>query len=431
MSLLRRIRTCSQRSAVIWAGFVGLSFASTLSASGSWVKLTSKHVELYTPNSRKKAQRLLRDLERFRAVLDADNPPLGPDFGVRIVAFSSHAEYARYAPDPSSAGYFLPGHHRDYIVLQDLDLEHRSVALHEYAHFTESRRGVALPLWLDEGLAEVYSTLKEKDGLTVVGAVAAARLATLRTSGLADLRSLFAGSQSKLEYPTDPARLALFYAQSWALVHMLKFSPAYSAGFTRFLRLMGEGNSIEDSVREVYGKPLVGMSADLLYYLAETSLGGPRVTSSVAPDLGIEMQQASSVELNTVLGDLTATLERFDVARPMLLKLDADHPHTPQVEEALAYLFLRQNNIPEAGWYFSQAAADGDRNPRLLFHHARTMLAMGMSPSAVVPVLRRALEVEPNYPEARQQLASLLPVVAGLGSRTGNPMQSANIKGLR
>jgi hypothetical protein len=219
---------------------------------------------------------------------------------------------------------------------------------------------------------------------------------------------------------------------SWALAHMLKFSSAYSDGFARFLAALGEGKSAEDSFGQVYGKTLAVVTADLSHYVPESSFRTDQASNrNMAPDSAIEMEQSSSLELNTVLGDLVATLQRVDVARPMLEKLAAEHPDTPQIEEALGYLFLGQNNVTEAEWYFSQAAADGDENPRLYYHHARTMLAMGMSSSAVVPVLRRALALDPEYSDAQQELASLLPSMAKLEPVYGSSDQSANIKGLR
>jgi hypothetical protein len=414
------------------AALAGLFLTSLLPAANTWIKLKSRHFELYSSNSPKKSARLLGELERVRGVFVAETLTPVSAFRVRIVAFSSRAEYVPYAANPYAAGYFLPGHHRDYIVLQDLQAEHMPVALHEYAHFALAQRGAAFPLWLDEGLAEVYSTVKEEDGATVIGTPPVARLATLQRSGLVDLGSLFAFGRRPKECAKSPAQLALFYSQSWALAHMLKFSSAYSDGFARFLALLGEGKSVEDSLKEVYGKTLVAATTDLLHYVAEASPRSYRASNrNATPHWAIEMEQPSSVELNTVMGDLLATLQHFDVARPMLEKLAAEHPHTPQVEEALAYLFLRQNNVPEAEWYFSLAAADGDDNPRLWYHHARTMLAMGMSSSAVAPVLRRALVLDPTYSDAQEQLASILPSVAKLEPAAGNPAQSANIKGLR
>lgn len=419
-------------SAAIRAAVAGLLLTSLLRASSTWIKLKSKHFELYSSNSLKSSGCLLRELERVRGIFDAENLKPVSQARVRIVAFSSHAEYARYSAYPYAAGYFLPGHHRDYIVLEDVQAEYKRLALHEYAHFALAQRGGALPLWLHEGLAEVYSTAEVEHGRMVIGTPPVFRLPALRRADVVDLGSLFAFDYRQPGFAKSPAQLALFYAQSWALAHMLRFSSAYSDGFAQFLVLLEGGKSVEDSFGEAYGKTLAVVTADLSRYVPESSFRTYQANGrKIGSDLAIQIGQPSSVELNTVLGDLLASLQRFDVARPMLEKLDAEHPHTPQIEEALAYLFLHQNNVAEAEWYFCQAAADGDDNPRLFYDQAKMMLAMGMSSSAVVPVLQRALALDPKFSDAQEQLASVLRSMAKLEPVAGTPVESANIKGLR
>lgn len=188
---------------------------------------------------------------------------------------------------------------------------------------------------------------------------------------------------------SEAAQLALFYAQSWALAHMVKFSPAFSHRFAQFLASLAEGKSVLDSFGQVYGKNLAVVTADLSHYVPESSFRTyPASNRNMATESGSEMEQSSSVTLKPILGDLLPTLRRFDVVRPMLETLAAEHPHAPQVKETMA------NSAGEA-------------------------------------VLRREVALDPEYSDAQQYLASPLPLTAKLEPAAGSLDQGANIKGVR
>ena len=95
------------------------------------------------------------------------------------------------------------------------------------------------------------------------------------------------------------------------------------------------------------------------------------------PDLAIEMEQSSSVELNTVPGNLVA----MDLLVMDLMAMD--------------------------------------------------LLIMDTSSSAVAPAWRLAFALDPKYSDAQQEPASLLPFMTKLKPLAGTPVQSANIKGMR
>ncbi|HEX6972794.1 MAG TPA: tetratricopeptide repeat protein, partial [Vicinamibacterales bacterium] len=98
----------------------------------------------------------------------------------------------------------------------------RALVLHEYAHHVLRRSVRPLPLWLNEGLAEFYSTFDHDTRLApaVVGRPPAQALAVLRSSPLLPLAEILeTRSSSALLQDLDRARV--FYAESWALVHYL------------------------------------------------------------------------------------------------------------------------------------------------------------------------------------------------------------------
>src|SRR5512132_1487868 len=134
----------------------GLSALLLLSALGSapaddlWFQLRTPHFELITNASERYTPGVLFHLEQLRrlflmqagAAEDAAQPP------VRIIAFRSEAEYARYRLDDAADAYYFGAPGRDYIVMPLNRAEHFSMAAHEYAHVATHRAGLRLPLWL-------------------------------------------------------------------------------------------------------------------------------------------------------------------------------------------------------------------------------------------------------------------------------------------
>ena len=67
--------------------------------------------------------------------------------------------------------YYTGDEQHDYIVMSDLATERTPAAIHEYMHLLVRHSGLKMPLWLNEGFADVYSTLQPRGGQIVLGEV--------------------------------------------------------------------------------------------------------------------------------------------------------------------------------------------------------------------------------------------------------------------
>lgn len=170
------------------------------------------------------------DLEAFRAALATLYPGFDAAHPTRIVIFKDRREFTRFLPrdasgkpQPNVSGYFVPYPDENFIVFGHYGgAGDRALVLHEYAHHVLRRSVRPLPLWLNEGLAEFYSTFDHDTRLApaVVGRPPAQALAVLRSSPLLPLAEILeTRSSSALLQDLDRARV--FYAESWALVHYL------------------------------------------------------------------------------------------------------------------------------------------------------------------------------------------------------------------
>ena len=255
--------------------FLAFAFTTSPATGGEWIRLSNAQVELYSTNSEAQSRELIAALARVQSFLSTlsfmqRTPQEAKPIPVRIIALSSKEEYAPFRLSPSAFGYYRHSPSRDYIVLQDLRPEHRQAAIHEYMHLAFHQAGLVLPLWFNEGLADFYSFLQTHEERMEVGQSLPARLRCLRTQEPVALATLFA-VDSKSSFYSDSDKIPIFYAESWALVHMLAMNPGYQPGFTRFITLITQGISSAVALSQVYGRSMLEIQDDLFAYLPSLS----------------------------------------------------------------------------------------------------------------------------------------------------------------
>jgi hypothetical protein len=232
---------------------------------------------------------------------------------IQIVAFSSHREYQPYQWTKYALGYAIPRQPHGLIVLQSLGGDMRRVLIHEYVHLLLRRSGARYPMWLEEGIAEFYSTLQVEGETATLGAFAAGDDRRLQTSRLIPLESLESPDRGLPLFGSGGLRV--FYSQSWALVHMLHFDTAYSRKLPIFLRAIGRGSTAGDAFFAGYGRLLEQVEADLEVYVRK---GRHSIRwTRVAPGAAIETPSIAVPNRERLEG-LLAETRAFDkrVSRP-------------------------------------------------------------------------------------------------------------------
>jgi hypothetical protein len=233
-----------------------------------WSELVSEHVRLETDLPIEEAKPRLASFEQMYAALSSvmaiDAPPKGPR--VEVVLFSRKVDFLSFVDTSRGIeGYFAgraPGdlEPQPLMVIQEEESADavRITFQHELAHRLLHTRFVALDRWLDEGMAQYYSTVEvHPEGLIVGEAVAldfwdrpyaaytwlgqlqqlnlpiaeAPRASAIVTSGdafysTASAPGATAGAEAR-------AQQAKNYATAWRLVHYL-FDEAPAADRARF-----------------------------------------------------------------------------------------------------------------------------------------------------------------------------------------------------
>lgn len=380
-----------------------------LCAADQWVKLSTPHFELYTTAGEKKGREAILYFEQVRSFFLESSPSKhAPDFPVRIVAFRSESQYKPYRMNEGALAYYASGHNRDYIVMQDISTEHYPAAIHEYTHLVIQHTGLKLPVWLNEGWAEVYSSLKPKGAKAVVGDLLPGRVQTLLTTKWLQLEALDSVDHNSPLY-NERDKAGIFYAQSWLLTHMLYLSPDYRTNFTKFIVSVASGQDMLQAFQGVYGKGVQDVALDLNQYIKSNKFYGALFDvklekSAENPDVS----EVTAVDSGLVLADILALVHKTDEARGAYDQLAKENPDNADVQESLAYLDWRAGELESARQHFSRAYNGGVQHAQMCLDYG--MLELNASPNnkEAIPILRRALELKPDFLEARLQLAVAL-----------------------
>lgn len=374
-------------------------------AADNWTYAASDHFEVYTTGGERRAREALVYFERVHAFF-ADFLKLSPRTGMRtrLIIFSGDRQFAPYRPNEVAAAYYQAGPDRDYIVMKSLDADAYPIVVHEYAHLINRHSGAVYPIWLNEGLAEFFSTLEPRGNSMSVGKVPLDRLRYLSDGvPLMDLERLFAVGHGSAEYNTR-AHAGVFYSQSWALTHMLLTDNRYRPGAVQFMDLIARGSASAAAIEEAFGKPLADVSRDLSgyirrsryqYFLADykSPPRGPQV-----PTRAVEAFEADLVTAQL----LANSREREAEARAAFERLSGQKPDDLQLLESRAYFELRHGDAARARPHLARAVALGSTNASVYRDYAI------IEPGNADALLAKAVALAPEDVGTRLHLAATL-----------------------
>ncbi len=392
--------------------FAAAVLASALTASSGlaaeqWLKLTSSHFELYTTAGEKKGREAILFFEQVRDFFGKARGNAKPvtTAPVRIIAFRSDKEYKPYRISESADAFYLDGYDRDYIVMRNISEESYPVAVHEFTHLLIKRAGIEVPIWFNEGLADVYSSLKPMGKKVLIGSLIPGRIYPLQQNKWIPFDALTA-VDAKSPYYNEKVRAGIFYAESWALVHMLFLSDQYRAQFNKLLVALASGLPASAAFWQTYAKTLGQVQQDLEQYMRGTKFNGMLFDvklekSAEEPDI----EPASPLESGLVLADLLALTSKPDAAKEAYDGLAQANPKSWEVEAGLAELAWRGKNPGEAKKHFARSEELGSNNPRMYFDYAMVLHQTDGKDSAAIPALKKAVELDPEYQDAHYYLA--------------------------
>jgi tetratricopeptide (TPR) repeat protein len=374
----------------------GLLLAARLEpAEEAWHEAWSENFVLMTNASPERAESLLLTLERFRSALGHVHPELRrwTSGRTRLYGFRDRASLEPFLPgsEPSESrvtGYFRAGSTENVIVL---NLEggipsFERVLFHEYVHLVLSLSERRLPLWLEEGLSEYYAATRLGDREAEVGITDPRHRALLARVPLLSFDELVSAQDAG-------QTAALFYAQSWALVHyLLAEDPRGREKLRRFLSRYEEGADPRSAFRDAFGSDPAAMEEPVKTHVERLSSGGSRVALTASAASNARSRQLSAAEVQEGFGFLFLATARRNEARIRLeeaVRLDLD---LGAAWEALGLLEWEEGQLEPAVRYLERAIDLGAASASGLYRYADILLAeyRGKADSIPAPLAAKA-----------------------------------------
>lgn len=395
-----------------------------------WIELRSAHFRLISNAGERKTRELATSLERFRAVLGRLRPDatFRSPVPTKILVFRNERAFRPYkrwrGGDESLVGLFIGHPHGNYIALNAFPSrgDALSVIYHEYVHFYVRHNFPRLPLALNEGLAEYYSTFGVISGEAQIGFPVPHHLRWVKTHSFLSTGDLFAIDQESPEY-SEREKKGAFYAQSWVLVHYL-----FSGGdedrqrALDLLRRLDAGESPEVAFQAALGMTVPEVESRLRRYV------NGRQFHFRTLDLGdLEVPAGGAVRLLPTqevlfhLGDLLVHTrpEEAPAAREHFLAALEIDPTYADAYLGLA-LVAREQEVPSAAEpLLAKALELGSENPLAYLVSGDLLLdrleGQGLSEEAAQAsplwrrareLLERAAELAPDFAEPHVLLGS-------------------------
>jgi tetratricopeptide (TPR) repeat protein len=260
-----------------------LAFAPALAlptGRDRWIEIRTPAFTVVSDATEDDAAEVARGLETLRATLAkvTEGMKLTTWKPIHVYAFRKSSQFREYAAGVSNGNKQLVGFHSqglDRNVLA-IDLgagaDALDVAHHEYLHEVLGNTFPGIPLWLNEGIAEYFSTFETIGGEAKIGRPVERHVQILRQTPMMPLRDLFAVREDDPAY-NEQERAGVFYAQSWALVHyMLRGKTGRSGQLQALLSRLDEGMEPVAATTRSVGD-VTTLETELNRYVRQTRFG--------------------------------------------------------------------------------------------------------------------------------------------------------------
>jgi tetratricopeptide (TPR) repeat protein len=410
-------------------------------AAPTWHKVVAPQFTLYSSGKSTDTLKTAEELNQFIAALQGVlpvNPRALPP--LTVVLFGRDREFRDYRPTRPNgkpwdvAGFFSrrEGWAVFGLSTANLDDEVRQTVYHEAVHWFSSAFDLPNPPWLEEGLAEVFSTFTVEKGNASWGEAIAPHVSVLRSTRPLPLERLLAVSQSDPLF-NETLRTGEFYAGSWAFVHYLLFG---KHGMPRSVLndyiTMHRRTAMhpDEAFKKAFGSDYREMDRLLGRYLKNGQYfkGTVPVTPSATP---LVVEPASDLEREVALTRLA--IGAGQSARALTHANNARNlgPDFAAASEALGYAAESADDKATMLTAFTDAVRQGTRDYRIHFvlgneaHRASTP-TMGMSTGPldgidskdarkIVNHYERAINLRPSYRVAYQNLGGIIELAENAG----------------
>lgn len=369
-----------------------------------WIRLRSANFELCSSASQRSARDTIREFEQVRGFfLQAFGGLPAKAMPVRLISFGSAGEYEPYRLNEYATAYYHQTADRDYIVMSHSGAGTFPIAVHEYVHLLVRHSDLKLPPWLNEGVAELYSTLRPIGDKILVGDLIPGRRQALLYEKWVPLATILAANQAS-PYYNEKNKAGSLYNEGWALTHMLYFRAEYRPKFGQLLRSISQGEESAEALLNVYGRPVKQIEKDLQAYMRGSSFQGALVAAKLEKAFAeIPAEPMADFDVGLMFADLMYRRGKEAAQQAALERLAQQDPKRPEPYRGLGYLALRTGRREEATQEFGKAFERGDRDAKLLWNYGR--LLEPSHEKDAIRVLSELLSQDAERTDVRLELA--------------------------
>lgn len=411
-------------SVIIGIALAGAGVLTAGAAERDWQKLSSARFTIVSQLRENETRDWAAEFDQFvdelTGFLGIEKAVLQP---VTVVLFRTRRDFAPYRParpdgEPADvAGVFASRDTWGVIGLSRGGDEGwiRRVIFHEGVHWIASHDRHFWPLWISEGLAEVFSTFQVVRGNAQWGEPIAAHVTQLRSSPMLPLSQLLRVTRND-PLLNEGDRTGIFYAQSWALVHYLMFGARKDpqASLSAYLRAIRGGASIDDILQSQLGMDGQALQRELHSYMSRGRAF--RVKRPVPENAGADFTAtvATPGEVAAALARLALGTGNLDLAREQATRAVELEPRLSGAHEVLAWIESMQSRDGPAGAHAERAIATGSRDAWMYLFFAAALqrsedaksASAGEVARAVANLNEQALNLNPTFRQAYENLAA-------------------------
>jgi tetratricopeptide (TPR) repeat protein len=359
-----------------------------------WFEARSAHFNIYSCGDAARVFKVAGELEQFcgtYSLLAGAQALASPP--IAVLVFPDYDSMKPFLPlyqgQPENlAGFFVHGDDENLIVLslppagtETMDM---SVVFHEYTHLLLRRNDRIWPLWLKEGMAEIYSTFATDSYAALIAQPIRHHLQLLAHEPMLPLAELFSVTHDSPQY-NEQSRQGIFYAESWLLTHLLFAgdSQILRARFANFTPLLRAGQTPEQAFTNALGLNLPQMDAQLQRYLK----GGQftplqlNLPNSVFQPSNLTTRWLTPVENYFRIGDELMRINRPDDAEKYFTDAQKLAPASPLPYEGLGLLAIQRNQADEALREFQESLQHGSGS--FLTHYYYALKKFRLAEAAV------------------------------------------------
>lgn len=398
---------------------LALSFLSSARAEEHWVEVHSPHFTVLSDAGEGDARHVAGQMESIRLLFETSIGARSGDDEAPMLVLALKNKKDFQALEPMAyigkgkldlAGYFRHSEADDYILLRlDAGGEHPfSTVYHEYTHYMVRDDRTWMPLWLNEGLAEFYQNTDILGKAASLGQASVYAIQTLREKKLIPIRELLTIDASSPYYHEED-KGTVFYAESWALVHLILTTDA--ANHTHRLQAYwmetAAGKDSVTAAQDAFGD-LDTLNKQLGQYAGRLSYGYFHLAlPSTVQDSAFQVQPISVEDADAIRARILIDNGREAEAEVLLESTLKADPTNARAMAAMGYADELAHKMADAEHWYGEAVKANPNDYLSQYRYAQVILrnADQARESEVEPALQKAISLNPRFAPSYDLLA--------------------------